>query len=152
MQRYAVKIVKMNIGVSETINTHKLFREVNTIKSLCSKYLVRYITCWAERDKFNNRMLESSRDLDESELSFLDSSLSEVNYSQISMSTMLSNEKFIQVNLHIQMEYCEGMNLKNFLDDHDRLIDRKANFSMMKKLLKGVKHIHEKNIIHRDLK
>jgi serine/threonine protein kinase len=68
------------------------------------------------------------------------------------MSTMLSNEKFIQVNLHIQMEYCEGMNLKNFLDDHDRLIDRKANFSMMKKLLKGVKHIHEKNIIHRDLK
>lgn len=152
MQRYAVKIVKMNIGVSETINTHKLFREVNTIKSLCSKYLVRYITCWAERDKCHNKMLEPSRDLDESDLSFLNSSFSEDTFSRISMSTIISNEKFIQVNLHIQMEYCEGMNLKNFLDDHDRIIDRKTNFNMMKKLLKGVKHIHEKNIIHRDLK
>jgi len=50
------------------------------------------------------------------------------------------------------MEYCSGQSLKYFLDNPQRILDHKTSICMFKKILEGVKAIHSKGIIHRDLK
>ena len=100
-QLYAIKIVRMKIGEKEHLTNHKLFAEVNAIKTLQSKYVVRYITCWAEVENSNSVMpLMSESSYDSSE-DYLSSSRSSV---------VLEN--YMTVLLHIQMEYCQGTTLK----------------------------------------
>ena len=140
-QLYAIKIVKMKVGEKEHLTSHKLFSEVNAIKTLQSKYVVRYITCWVEVQNTDSRLkLREESSIDSSE-DFASSELS-----------IKSNENYMTVFLHIQMEYCEGTTLKEWLDASDRTIDRKKNYIFFYQMLKGIQHIHERGIIHRDLK
>ena len=55
----------------------------------------------------------------------------------------------------ILMEYCEGQNLKDFINKYrnkNELIDDKILYTIIKKLCICIKEIHNKKIIHRDLK
>lgn len=140
-QLYAIKIVEMKIGEKEHLTSHKLFSEVNAIKTLQSKYVVRYITCWVEVKNSDSIMqikeessFESSEDWQSSDRS------------------AILPENYMTVFLHIQMEYCEGMSLKEWFDNENRIIDRKKNYVFFYQILKGIQHIHERGIIHRDLK
>lgn len=140
-QFYAVKIVKINVGEQETLTSHKLFSEVNAIKTLQSKYVVRYITCWVEVEDSNNvksllseGSFGSSEDFGSSECS------------------SIALGKCMPVLLHIQMEYCPGMTLKEWLESNSRFVNRKKNYKFFYQLLKGISHIHERGVIHRDLK
>lgn len=54
--------------------------------------------------------------------------------------------------LYIQMEYCAGENLRNFLDSSKRTVVPDKVLKMFKKLLEGVNAIHKRGILHRDLK
>lgn len=140
-QLYAIKIVRMKIGEKEPLTNHKLFSEVNAIKTLQSKYVVRYITCWVEVENSNSiKPIMSENSFDSSE-ELLSSGRSSV-----------ALENYMPVLLHIQMEYCQGMTLKEWLDNKDRIIDRKKNYTFFSQVLKGIQHIHERGIIHRDLK
>lgn len=102
-QLYAIKIVRMRVREAQNIKNHKLFTEVNTLKKLQSKYVVRYITCWAELEEKNSSLAIESA---ESSFSIMQSCES----SDISMS--FDNEKYLNVLLHMQMEYCDGMSLR----------------------------------------
>jgi serine/threonine protein kinase len=62
------------------------------------------------------------------------------------------DQKFVSIDLMIQMEYCSGESLKEMLDQPGRTIDRHQNISFFKQMLSGVKHIHKSKYIHRDLK
>ena len=62
------------------------------------------------------------------------------------------DQKFVSIDLMIQMEYCSGHSLKELLEEPDRQIDRQQNLSFFKQMLSGVKHIHKSKFIHRDLK
>ena len=56
---------------------------------------------------------------------------------------------------YILMEYCNGKNLKNYLDEfkkNDILIEENILYEIIKQLCIGIKEIHNKNVIHRDLK
>ena len=56
---------------------------------------------------------------------------------------------------YILMEYCDGKNLKNFLDEYKKnntLIEEKIIYNMIKQICSGLKEIHEMKIVHRDLK
>jgi serine/threonine protein kinase len=64
----------------------------------------------------------------------------------------INQEELITVYLMIQMEYCEGQTLKNFLERANRQIDRRTNFRFFNQMMTAVSHIHQKDIIHRDLK
>jgi hypothetical protein len=140
-QYYAIKIVQIKIAEKQALTSHKLFAEVNAIKTLQSKYVVRYITCWVEPESGATLMpILSEQSLDSSE-DLMSSGLS----ASASGNTMT-------VLLHIQMEYCSGMTLRDWLDDKSRIIDRKKNYIFLYQLLKGIQHIHERGVIHRDLK
>lgn len=54
--------------------------------------------------------------------------------------------------LYIQMEYCAGENLRNYLDSSKRTVVPDKVLKMFKKLLEGVNAIHKRGILHRDLK
>ena len=56
--------------------------------------------------------------------------------------------------LHIVMEYCEGGDLAQFLKERKRpqWIDNDTLEKWFSQLLRGVGHLHELNILHRDLK
>jgi translation initiation factor 2-alpha kinase 4 len=45
---YAIKKVKLHLGVSEVLTDHKVYREIDAISKLDPKYVLRYYTCWIE--------------------------------------------------------------------------------------------------------
>ena len=56
---------------------------------------------------------------------------------------------------YILMEYCEGQNLKDFINiniENNELIEENKLYKIIKQLCEGIKVIHDKNIIHRDIK
>ena len=61
---------------------------------------------------------------------------------------------------YILMEYCDGLNLEEFLEEHKKpneeneviLIKEDILFNIIKQICSGIKEIHDKNIVHRDLK
>lgn len=55
-----------------------------------------------------------------------------------------------KMHLYIQMEYCSGESLSQILRRHP--LNRLDTFILFVQLLKGVSYIHQKGIIHRDLK
>ena len=57
--------------------------------------------------------------------------------------------------INIIMEFCEGSDLKKFILSHknqNKLIEENKIYSITLDICKGLKEIHKKNLIHRDLK
>ena len=64
--------------------------------------------------------------------------------------SFIDKEKF-----YILMEYCNGKNLKDFLDEYKKnntLIKENIIYNIIKQISLGIKKIHEMNIVHRDIK
>ncbi len=61
-------------------------------------------------------------------------------------------QSFIILNVMIQMEYCSGNTLRDYIDKKERTVNRLENLQIFKQILSGLKHIHEKGLIHRDIK
>ena len=58
-------------------------------------------------------------------------------------------------NIYILMKYCDGDNLRNFIDKNIKdqtLIQEDTLKNIVKQICKGIKEIHDKKIVHRDLK
>ena len=58
-------------------------------------------------------------------------------------------------NIYILMKFCSGGNLKNFIDEHinnNTLIEENIIKNIIKQICMGIKEIHDKSILHRDLK
>jgi serine/threonine protein kinase len=51
----------------------------------------------------------------------------------------------------IQMEFCSGMTLRNFINNRS-VVSRLENLNLFKQLLAGLRHIHSAGLIHRDIK
>ena len=58
-------------------------------------------------------------------------------------------------NIYILMEYCNGKNLKNFIDENannNTLIPENILYNIINQICLGINEIYHKKIIHRDLK
>lgn len=54
--------------------------------------------------------------------------------------------------MYIQMQYCEGKTLKNFLEKSDRCVNYVDNVRMFTQIAAGLHHVHARGLIHRDMK
>ena len=50
------------------------------------------------------------------------------------------------------MEFCEGLDLKKFIEENKTLIDENIVYNIVLQISLGIKELHKRNIIHRDLK
>jgi serine/threonine protein kinase len=74
--------------------------------------------------------------------------------------SQITNKRFInkkepryKVFFFMQMEYCDGLPLNLYLENHkDTGLDRRLVYLFFKQIVSGVNHIHRNNVIHRDLK
>jgi len=56
---------------------------------------------------------------------------------------------------NIVMEYCEGLDLRRFIDEHkkkNKFLEKELIYQIISDICLGIKEIHNKNLIHRDLK
>ncbi|CAG9321453.1 EIF2AK2_2 [Blepharisma stoltei] len=132
-QFYAIKVIKLHVGIKENIREQKMFREVFSMSKLLSKFLLRYYSSWIELDHphLNPAKQEHSH-------KFCDLNVPE--------------EPYFTFYLVIQTELSIGISLQDWLQNSKRKIDSSINFRIFKQLLKGVQCIHSNNFIHRDLK
>ena len=65
-------------------------------------------------------------------------------------------ESFYSKNsFNIVMEYCDGSTIKSYIDNHksnNHLINKDTIYTFILDICEGLKEIHSKNIIHKDLK
>ncbi len=70
--------------------------------------------------------------------------------------TMLTFEAekkdYLSVKLYIQMEFCAGNDLSVMIEKREGKSNRKENYQIMCQIVKGMKSLHDKEVIHRDLK
>ena len=165
-REYAIKLIKLRVDSMSTVQQHKFMREVQAMMQLNSKYVVKYVTCWLQDDlqgllnpKAIKEEMDSSNSREDSESSirfFMDeeseSCILESDLESSSISLSGSKDCLVNFVLFIQMEYCEGSTLKDYLGREDRAIDRAFNCDLFYSLLKGVEYIHSMGVIHRDLK
>ena len=60
-------------------------------------------------------------------------------------------QKIISLEVMIQMEYCSGRTLKDYIQNSTS-INRETNLQLFKQLISGLRYIHQMGLIHRDIK
>ena len=71
----------------------------------------------------------------------------------ISLNEQVKPEKdFIRIALYIQMDFCKGMSLINYINNSSFVIGELDIYWIFIQLVEGLAFIHSKGILHRDLK
>ena len=65
---------------------------------------------------------------------------------------LLPLENGVRIALYIQMDFCKGMSLNNYIQSKEMSIGEHDVFWIFIQLVEGLTYIHKRGIIHRDLK
>ena len=157
---YAIKIIRVNIysPKDETKILSKLLNEGYVLSRLQHKHIVRYYQTWVEdaditldKQLFSDESLSSCYDVNInsaiSSNSNNNTNTNVHNHSSSSSTETTTIKKF----LFIQMEFCSGKTLKEYIDNKCLSTDEQK-WKMIKEILEAVNYIHKNNLIHRDMK
>jgi hypothetical protein len=64
----------------------------------------------------------------------------------------LTKESLHTIYFYMQIEYCKGLSLSYYFENRKSEPERNLGFLLFKQMLLAVNHIHQNNIIHRDIK
>ncbi|XP_015218211.2 interferon-induced, double-stranded RNA-activated protein kinase isoform X1 [Lepisosteus oculatus] len=123
------KLEGKHYAVKIVKHTPKAEREVGALAGLQHQYIVRYFSSWLEDTMYQAEKTDSS-------------------------SSSSSGPGTPKEFLYIQMELCEGGTLRSWIDQEQegRPKDKEKTMSIFRQIVEGVKYIHSKQLIHRDLK
>ena len=62
---YAIKVIKLDVGISQSLKDHKVIKEVKTMMKLYHKNVVRYYTCWFQLNIDEIKNLKSESDIED---------------------------------------------------------------------------------------
>ncbi|XP_051508332.1 protein kinase containing Z-DNA binding domains isoform X2 [Myxocyprinus asiaticus] len=156
---YAVKIVNL---------TGKADSEVKVLARLDHPNIVRYHTCWTSSDNWTSNKDMSKASSSSVEVTFERSSSgqSDVTSDMESLDLTVestfttessrshsthSSDPLNQMYLYIQMEFCEGGKLTEWIKTRN-LTEKQRTLEIFSEIVSGVEYIHLNNLIHRDLK
>ena len=111
---YIVKQVQIKLSPDQHVGSHALLRRVRQLSLLQCKFLIRYVTCWAE------------------------------------WASVPTTETAVCIQVHIQMEYCPGQSLRQWLGLRE-VDDIQEGARVAVQLFKGLHDIHSKGIVHGNL-
>jgi len=122
----------------------KLLKEVQILAKLQHNNIVRYYTSWIEFIDTNN-FIEKSISYD---------NITNSNYHEIIKRNKNNNDipTYYPI-LFIQMEYC-NMTLRDYINKRNincKMVNNELENKYINEIITGVKYIHSKGIIHRDL-
>ena len=162
---YAIKIIKL----CDPIKEKSVIMEAKTMTKIHSKHIVEYKTCWIDRslgrletvinfnDDYFNTKNYSIKSLSDNEIKNQKNNLKQ-HSQELNESSNKKRSKTENLNLmnniyfFIQMEFCEGMTLSQYIKNHNNVgISNKTMFIFTYQILKSLRKIHIKNIIHRDI-
>lgn len=172
---YAIKKVPVTVKENEDLKKHRAYREIEAMTKLNHQNIVRYMTCWIEKgeplshensDKShenitNNQISKTITEIKTEELAIEwdrgDISQSEsdsVQNDSTHKNQNLRTESIPKVPLvfYIQMEYCTGNTLKDFIKKRTMISDKKQIRLFFEQIVSALKAIHSNGLIHRDMK
>ena len=118
----------------------KAFPEIQALSSLDHPNIVKYYTCWMEEINENNPVcsLDIAKTLEQNSHNLSDS--------------VSSKAETISKVFCIQMEYCGGNTLSNWMEKRSKRKTQQKIFNVFHEIALGLAHIHAAGIVHRDLK
>lgn len=178
---YAVKQVILTQGEVILLNKgrSKALREIQSLSSFAHPNIVKYYSCWFEETEGDLESSYSEWDGSLYEESIIEdnnvekqqssqSTIKEIKTKQSSFDSLINwqtngkesatnktykeNKDKQQLSLFIQMEFCSNGTLHDFLQKRRQRTDPFIAFQVFEAILTGLRQIHSKHIIHRDLK
>jgi len=157
---YAIKRVAIRESTKRSLEQtiERVLREVSAMVVLNHQSIVRYFTCWLEKDSSNEVIRAPNQTRNQSESNLTLHSVSDQS-AILTLGNDYSNpnnnaqdENLKRLNLFIQLEFCAGETLRHYLNTGKPERNLVKMMEMFIKILDGVNTFHKAGILHRDLK
>jgi serine/threonine protein kinase len=144
---YAVKMVLLTSTTHDQNSSEflKIIHEIRHLAHFNHKNIVKYFTCW-----FEDATLPYIKTLNEANIEGNDFTIENGSSNELSHCSV--GKLIPQTAMFIQMEFCEGGSMSEWLLSKGNHLKNYEAFNIFEDLLNGLIEIHSANIIHRDLK